>query len=105
MNDVEATAYAIADNRTGELAEWNYDLLPIELGELQSCNYDLGLLGFDADDLAKLLDPGGWEAPVTKTVAPPMTPEYASPEQVRGESITTASDAARCSSSGSSVRF
>ena len=51
-------AYRIADNKTGELAEWNYDLLPIELGELQACNYDLGLLGFDADDLAKLLDPG-----------------------------------------------
>ncbi len=51
-------AYRIADNKTGELAEWNYDLLPIELGELQSCNYDLGLLGFDAEDLAKLLDPG-----------------------------------------------
>ena len=27
-------AYRIADNKTGELAEWNYDLLPIELGEL-----------------------------------------------------------------------
>jgi len=51
-------AYRIADNKTAELAEWNYDLLPIELGELQSCNYDLGLLGFDPDDLAKLLDPG-----------------------------------------------
>lgn len=51
-------AYRIADNRTGELAEWNYDLLPIELGELQACDYDLGLLGFGEDDLAKLLDPG-----------------------------------------------
>ena len=38
-------AYRIADNKTAELAEWNYDLLPIELGELQDCNYDLGLLG------------------------------------------------------------
>jgi len=51
-------AYRIADNKTAELAEWNYDLLPIELGELQSCNYDLGLLGFDQEELAKLLDPG-----------------------------------------------
>ncbi|MCC7476267.1 MAG: hypothetical protein IT425_12800, partial [Pirellulales bacterium] len=51
-------AYRIADNQTASLAEWNYELLPIELADLQACNYDLGLLGFDADDLAKLLDPG-----------------------------------------------
>jgi DNA modification methylase len=50
-------AYRIADNKTAELAEWNYDLLPIELAELQACNYDLGLLGFDQDELAKLLNP------------------------------------------------
>jgi len=48
-------AYRIADNQTASLAEWDYDLLPIELGELQACNYDLGLLGFDQDELAKLL--------------------------------------------------
>ncbi len=51
-------AYRIADNKTSELSDWNYDLLPIELGELQGMNYDLGLLGFDQDELAKLLDPG-----------------------------------------------
>ena len=51
-------AYRIADNKTAELSDWNYDLLPIELGELKGMNYDLGLLGFDQDELAKLLDPG-----------------------------------------------
>ncbi|HMP07709.1 MAG TPA: ParB N-terminal domain-containing protein, partial [Lacipirellulaceae bacterium] len=51
-------AYRIADNQTASLAEWNYELLPIELGDLQGFNYDLGLLGFDADALAELLDPG-----------------------------------------------
>ncbi|HHM12086.1 MAG TPA: chromosome partitioning protein ParB [Planctomycetaceae bacterium] len=51
-------AYRIADNKTADLAEWDYDLLPLELGELQEADYDLGLLGFDDGDLAKLLDPG-----------------------------------------------
>ena len=54
-------AFRIADNQTASLAEWNYDLLPIELGELQAANYDLGLLGFDQDELAKLLNPDGKE--------------------------------------------
>ena len=51
-------AYRIADNKTSELSDWNYDLLPIELGELQGMDYDLGLLGFDKDELAALLDRG-----------------------------------------------
>lgn len=44
--------------------------------------------------IAKLLNPGagGAEAPLTRTGLRPMTPEYASPEQVRGEPITTGSD-------------
>jgi len=50
-------AYRIADNQTADLSDWNYDLLPIELSELQEKEYDLSLLGFDADELAKLLDP------------------------------------------------
>jgi len=51
-------AYRIADNKTAELAEWNYDLLPIELSQLGEAGFDLQLLGFDADELAQLLDPG-----------------------------------------------
>ena len=49
-------AYRIADNQTASLAEWNYDLLPIELADLQAANFDLGLLGFDQDELARLLN-------------------------------------------------
>ncbi|XZE35997.1 DNA modification methylase [Pirellulaceae bacterium SH501] len=51
-------AYRIADNKTAELADWNYDLLPIELGDLQTNGFDLSLLGFDSDELAKLMDTG-----------------------------------------------
>lgn len=44
--------------------------------------------------IAKLLDPDAFPAdtPVTRTGWRPLTPEYASPEQVRGDPITTASD-------------
>ena len=40
--------------------------------------------------IAKILDPAGTGAETT--LARPMTPEYASPEQILGEPITTASD-------------
>jgi DNA modification methylase len=49
-------AYRIADNQTATLAEWDFDLLPIELKDLQQADYDLSLLGFDEDELAHLLD-------------------------------------------------
>jgi DNA modification methylase len=55
LTPAQVKAYRIADNKTAELAEWNLELLPIELSELRDCNYDLGLLGFDQDELVKLL--------------------------------------------------
>jgi serine/threonine-protein kinase len=44
--------------------------------------------------IAKILDPGvhAVEAPVTRMDVRVMTPEYASPEQVRGDLLTTVSD-------------
>ena len=39
--------------------------------------------------IAKILDPASSSE---TTIASPMTPEYASPEQIRGEPITTATD-------------
>lgn len=43
--------------------------------------------------IAKILQPGdGPEGLMTMTGVRPMTPEYASPEQIRGEPLTTASD-------------
>jgi len=43
--------------------------------------------------IAKLLNPECFQAPfVTRTDVRPMTPEYASPEQILGHAITTATD-------------
>jgi DNA modification methylase len=59
LTDAQIKAYRIADNRSSEIAEWNYDLLPIELGELKGMDFDLSLLGFDDADLERLLSAGG----------------------------------------------
>jgi DNA modification methylase len=59
LSPEQVKAYRLADNKTGELAEWNMELLPIELKDLQAADFDLALLGFDADELAMILDPDG----------------------------------------------
>lgn len=53
----QVAAYRIADNQLASIAEWDYDLLPLELAGLQEADVDLGLLGFDQDELAKILNP------------------------------------------------
>jgi DNA modification methylase len=58
LTPAQIKAYRIADNKTADLAVWDYELLPIELSELKGMEFDLSLLGFSEDDLAKLLDPG-----------------------------------------------
>jgi ParB-like chromosome segregation protein Spo0J len=51
----EMTAFAIADNRTSELAEWDQDVLAAELGGLSEEGFDLGELGFDEKDMKFML--------------------------------------------------
>jgi len=65
------------------------DLKPSNI--LVSPSGEVKLLDFG---IAKLLNPnlGGAETPVTRAEERALTPEYASPEQVRGDGITTASD-------------
>lgn len=51
----QARAYAIADNRTGELAAWDYEALAKSLEELKTSGADLALLGFEAHEIDTLL--------------------------------------------------
>ena len=51
-----ATAFAIADNRTAELAEWDDNLGDV-LKSLQDADVDLADLGYSADDIAKIQTP------------------------------------------------
>ncbi len=56
LSPEQIKAYRIADNKTGEIAEWDYELLPIELSELQGMDFDLSLLGFDTSELEQLMN-------------------------------------------------
>ena len=45
----------VADNQTNSIAEWDMELLPLELTGLKDLNFDLSTLGFDEDELSRLL--------------------------------------------------
>ena len=57
----EIRAYRLADNKTAELASWDTSMLSIELDALRGAGIDWTLLGFDEEELAKLLAPAGTE--------------------------------------------
>ena len=76
-------AFRIADNKTAELSDWNYELLPLELSELQDMNFDLSLLGFDASELEQLLNGDAVTEGMTDPDEVPETPE--TPVSKRGE--------------------
>jgi ParB-like chromosome segregation protein Spo0J len=71
----EATAYAIADNRTAELAEWDEDALAQTLAALQIEDEDLAIsTGFDAKEIDALLAPDEMtEDEVPESPAEPIT--------------------------------
>ena len=50
LSPAQVKAYRIADNKTGELAEWDEDLLNLEIKGLMDLNFDVSLTGFDLDD-------------------------------------------------------
>lgn len=51
----QAKAYRLADNRAGQEAEWDDDLLGLELGELQGLDFDLDLTAFDDEEIGNIL--------------------------------------------------
>ncbi len=63
LSPEQVKAYRIADNKTAELAEWDFDQLRIEIADLQSAEFDLDVLAFDEDELDRLL--GGDDDVVT----------------------------------------
>jgi DNA modification methylase len=73
LKGAEATAYAIADNRTAELAEWDDDALAQTLAALQIEDEELAkATGFDDADIDAMLAPD--EVTEDEVPEPPVDP-------------------------------
>jgi len=73
LTEAQKKAYRIADNRVAEEAEWDEELLKIELEDLNDLDFSLDTLGFDSKELKEIFDFDGIEDnPYTKKVEIPV---------------------------------
>ena len=56
LTSEQVKAFRIADNKTAEYADWNFELLAQELEDLKLADYDLSFTGFDLSEAERLLD-------------------------------------------------
>lgn len=82
LTDAQKRAYVIADNKLALNAGWDMDLLSSEIEGLGEDGFDLSLLGFNEDELAKLLEPEVVDG-LTDEDAVPELPEQ--PKTVLGD--------------------
>ena len=76
LSEAQIRAYRIADNKTGDLADWDLEILPIELAELRDEGFEMDLLAFDDEELAKLLSgDAGVKEGLTDADAVPEPPD------------------------------
>lgn len=61
LTEAQRRAYVLADNKLALDAGWDEELLRLELEGLRDLDFDLGLTGFEADELDALLAPLGIE--------------------------------------------
>ncbi len=55
LTDTQRRALILADNKIGENASWENDLLGLELAELKDAGFDLGLTGFSSEEWDALI--------------------------------------------------
>jgi len=75
LSEAQKRAYIIADNKLAENAGWDDELLRSELAALQEEDFDVCLLGFEDDDLARLLAAQDATGGLTDEDAVPALPE------------------------------
>ena len=75
LTETQKKAYIIADNRLALNAEWDNELLTVELNDLLLDGYALELLGFDSKELSALLEPEQLQGLTDEDEAPPVPAE------------------------------
>ncbi|WKB50875.1 DNA modification methylase [Eleftheria terrae] len=55
LTDAQIRAFRLLANRSATWAEWDDELLQLEMAELNEADFDLSLTGFDADEMADIL--------------------------------------------------
>ena len=75
LSEAQKKALIIADNKLALNADWNAELLEVELKDLLAADFDLNLLGFDKDELDALLNPIEPTTGLTDEDAVPDVPE------------------------------
>lgn len=81
LSKAEAMAYRLADNKTNEAAEWDNEMLEIELAALKDMDFDIDLTGFSDSEFSKLT--GGGTDGNTDPDAVPEPPKK--PKTKRGQ--------------------
>jgi len=62
LSETQQRAYVIADNQLALNAGWNFDMLSVEIDELNDNKYDISVIGFTTEQLAEII--GSPEEPV-----------------------------------------
>src|SRR5579863_4907754 len=75
LTESQKRAYIIADNQLALNAGWDEELLKMELADLQKEDFNIELIGFDDDELARLLADQDAAQGLTDEDAVPDLPE------------------------------
>jgi ParB-like chromosome segregation protein Spo0J len=80
LTDAQVKAYRLADNRTAEEADWDLELLKIEIEDLEEQDVDVHLAGFDDRQIGEILAQSVKrlslaESKITETLLDPEPPD------------------------------
>ena len=84
LSEAQIKAFRLLANQSANWADWDDDLLKLEIQDLQNLDFDLDLTGFEFDDIEKLLESEPQEG-LTDDDASPLVDEEKDPVTKPGD--------------------